>query len=408
MKNQFDLESPKEEQIDYEFSKVFERDYETAFEREILPLIKCQTPKKPKGDPLQARWNRLLDRMTILSHHWIGNLERGIEMIPHYKQSAGRIFARTYFMEFIKDSKNKKHLNKTPKAILTLIKQELASLDLWSCVHRALEMYVYDHFGAEEDSSSDETPHHDVEATRAFLKSINVPWNLNQSLGDTPTKTPPLPNLIAKGPDPRSASEGRTSTLPLVNDGKVSSPLKPQGFNIKSQLPVIQAPQLPVISIPHDTTPVGAPILQSSTVRPSGSDQPKTVTVPPTRIRLKIRRGPTAPVAEVPPVEALPLIPIPTPCVAGVETSSSAQSPSGSAAVPGHFMDFYHTQCLKNRDDCQTLNADFYRAYENWRIRAKAPPMGKNSIGAALKKLGIVIKHTNGKTYYYIKLRSYR
>ena len=54
------------------------------------------------------------------------------------------------------------------------------------------------------------------------------------------------------------------------------------------------------------------------------------------------------------------------------------------------------------------LSADFYNAYDAWRVGAKAPKIAKRKIGEYLKNLNIRIQESNSKTYYYIRIKSYR
>ncbi len=53
-------------------------------------------------------------------------------------------------------------------------------------------------------------------------------------------------------------------------------------------------------------------------------------------------------------------------------------------------------------------SADFYNAYDTWRVGAKAPKIAKRKIGEYLKNLNIRIQESNSKTYYYIRFKSYR
>lgn len=267
-----------------------------------------------------------------------GTWKHDPKMVPPLQQCAADLFARMYFREFNAHPKNKKYMKKGCKAILTQMKVELSSLRVWSCVYKGLEWRVYDKFGDPEEVPTPEAQPVDMERTTETLKSWNLSWNLS----------------------------GTACVIHSV-ETEVHKPTQP---NISHCLPVIARPQ----------------IIQESPPRVDAQNKPM--------IRLRIR----IPQRQPPPPEGR------------VIESIDSPRPPITISVPGtdvrglenlpFFLRYLTLRCDRSEKLWRTPCSNLYTDYTLWAPKANAPAMGKNQIGAELRKYGIYSKVFNGKRHY--------
>jgi hypothetical protein len=418
MKNKTEIGSPTSPDMDYETALMFERDHQMGFEKDILSVIEC---KNSEAESIESRWYGLQDKVMMTVN---GTWKHDPKMLPHLQQCAADLFARMYFREFNDNPKNLKYKTQGSKAILAQMKVELSGIKVWSCVFRGLEFRVYDKFGdPEEESTPDQIPMFDIQGARQAFKNWNLSWTLPGTTSHI-EESPPL-EIATTYSVLTSQSEVREhESQGILTETRVDkSPL----LNINNRLPILKPrTRLPNTEVPSRSDKwfpeVGPPTLGRDnsllherspepqiTVDPTPTDPPQTEVQRKTPIRLKIRIPQRQP--SVVETSEHPRVDIPVyPPIQTESANLNMATPAVDlfATVPEYFMEFFHTQCLKCHDTWKTPSTEFYKAYETWRFRAKAPKMGKNSIGAALKKLGIVTKYIHGQTYYYIKLRSYK
>ena len=354
MKNEVQMESPKSAEMDPEAAKLFEEDHQTSFEREVLSILEC---KDASREPIGLRWCQLQDGLQVKFNHHYGHVP---EIVPYLKQCAGELFARVYFREFIENPKNKKHKEQGSRAILAQMKTELQGLKLWSCVFRGLEWRVYEQFGDPDEGQSTPTDTQpvDIEHIGTTLNNFDLSWRFNPS------------GLPAEQGGPRK-SPGQ-----FLRAGEVHKPPLP---NIRHSLPIVNRPV--------DCGPPAAKALEGL---------PQTEVVKKTPIRLKIRIPHRRPAAGIPtsecPTEASLLsqptiVPTPGTNVGGLEN------------LP-YFQRFLTLRCDRSQGHWRTLCTNLYADYALWAPKANAPVMGKNQIGAELRKYGIYSQPFNRKRYY--------
>ena len=266
IKNKFEIESPKSGDMDPESCRIFERDHQMSFEKEILSVIEC---KDPEMESIESRWYRLHDKVTMSAN---GTWKHDPKMVPPLQQCAADLFARMYFREFNEHPKNKKYMKQGPKAILAQMKAELSSLKVWSCVYKGLEWRVYDKFGdPEEASTPTATQPVDMELINRTLNFLNVPWK--------------LPGAVVSHSTPGGV---QNSALPNISH---SLPILPHN----SSLPIIQKVEAPGHqslepnlreTMPEGTDPAG--------IRPRGGEEPHNSTQNPNSTASTSRNSCTA------------------------------------------------------------------------------------------------------------------
>lgn len=358
MKNEVQMESPKSAEMDPEIEKLFEKDHQTNFEKEVLSILEC---KEASQEPIGVRWCQLQNSLQERFNHHYGHVP---EIVPYLKQCAGELFARVYFREFIANPKNTKHKEQGSKAILTRMRTELQGLKLWSCVFRGLEWRICDKFGDpdEEESTPVETRSVDMERIGTTFKNFNLSWA--------------LPGTTSHWEESRGIGvPGSYSTAGAVH--------KPPLPNISHSLPILSRPS-------DCNTPTAA--AHSEAVKK-------------TPIRLKIRiphRQPSAPIPDdrsrselessCVATEALSLIQptiIPTP----------GTNVNGLENLP-YFLRFLNLRCDRSDKLWRTLCTDLYADYALWARKVNAPAMGKIQIGIELRNYNIYSRVFNGKRYY--------
>ena len=345
MKNEFEMESPKSADMDSEMARIFERDHQPSFEKEILAIIEC---KNPEIESIESRWRGLRRKvLAALDLSW----KHDPQMLLHLQQCAADLFARIYFREFTENPKNKKYKEQGSIAILAQMKVELSGLKVWSCVYKGLEWRVYDEFGdPEEASPPNEAEPVDMALLSRAIKSLNKPWNLSGT-----AVTP---------------HGGRHPT-----SGGVHNPPLP---NISCRLPILTRP----------------PIVREDPPPTAGAEVPKKA---PIRLKIRIppRQAPVEGVVETPQsltrAHKLPTQPtvIPTP---GTDVRGLEKLP--------FFLRFLALRCDRSDKLWRTLCTDVYADYAFWAPKANAPVMGKNQIGAELRKHGIYSQVFSGRRYY--------
>lgn len=331
----------------------YEREYQHNFENLVDQILEC---KDPVTEPIGPRWNLLKTYFELRLNPAFRNTCP--EMLQFFDGSAAKMFIKRYIEEFWMHPQNVIYKTESQSDLLSVMIEELEALKVWSCVFVALRAEIHALYPIKKLDPQ-------IINAGQLIKSLNLSWHL----GDSQPPTPPpgyVPPIYDDTPASDSDSEDKTS-FPDVTK------------------PVIAPPTLDVVTPP----PIPAP---------------KQANLLPTPIRLKIRCLSSS--ISIP----KPADPLPAPIVYPPVTESSVIpiSIGESSSVPPYFMEFFNTECVKGYKEWRTLNTDFYKAYENWRSRSKAPKMAKKAIGTALKNLSVRIQESNGKTYYHIRLRSYR
>ena len=367
MKNEFEMESPKSADMDPDIARLFQKDHQTHFEKEILSVIEC---KNPETESIESRWHSLQRKVIISADGW----KDEPKMLPHLQQCAADLFARMYYREFTDNPKNKKYSKKGSKAILAQMKTELNRLKVWSCVYKGLEWRVYDKFGDPEEVSTSPTGSSpvDMELLKKTIGYLNDPW---KHLSTTVT------------------SQGGSHSTP----DEVHPPLP----NINHSLPILPHTASPVI-IPQDRPPPYFGRYEGTEIHPPQGERKPTI-----KLKVKIpQRQPLVIQTEQISTENIQLyVPVHPPILEQfVELLVDK-----SATIPDYFIDFYNQRCVKVASDYRMQSTDFYKAYDDWRrVGDKAPKIAKRKIGEYLKNLNIRIQESNSKTYYYIQVKGRR